>query len=82
MYVHIVQDPVNTQKFRLVITRRLNTKFSLKKNERCAQAHYFIGQIAKLCGDAPAAVRSFQKCLQIQPDHVEAQREIRLAQKK
>jgi tetratricopeptide (TPR) repeat protein len=54
----------------------------LQKNERCAQAYYFIGQIAKLCGNAPDALRNFQKCLQLQSDHLDAQREIRLAQKK
>ncbi|MHB8872994.1 MAG: J domain-containing protein [Myxococcaceae bacterium] len=54
----------------------------LKKNERCAQAHYFIGQMAKLCGDLPGAAKSFQKCLQLQPDHLDAQREVRMTQKK
>jgi hypothetical protein len=54
----------------------------LKKNERCAQAHYFIGNIAKLCGDLPGAAKAFEKCLKLQPDHLDAQREVRMTKKK
>ena len=54
----------------------------LKKNERCAQAHYFHGVLAKLCGDAAGAVRHFQRTVELQPNHIDAQREIRLAQQR
>jgi tetratricopeptide (TPR) repeat protein len=50
---------------------------ALKKNPRCAQAHYFQGQVAKGLGDNGGAVKQFQKALEIQPDHLDAQREIR-----
>jgi tetratricopeptide (TPR) repeat protein len=55
---------------------------ALKKNPRCAQAYYFHGQVAKGLGDNAAAVKHFQKTLEIQPDHLDAQREIRHLQRK
>lgn len=55
---------------------------ALKKNPRCAQAFYFHGQLAKALGDNSAAVKQFQKTLEIQPDHLDAQREIRHLQRK
>ena len=51
---------------------------ALKLNERCAQAHYFIGQIQKLGGDSAGALKHFKKCVHIDATHVDAQREIRL----
>ena len=52
---------------------------SLKLNERCAPAHYFIGQIHKLTGDAATALKHFKRCVTLDPQHVDAQREIRIA---
>jgi tetratricopeptide (TPR) repeat protein len=52
---------------------------SLKLNERCAPAHYFMGQLHKLTGDAAAALKHFKRCVNIDPQHVDAQREIRIA---
>jgi curved DNA-binding protein CbpA len=52
---------------------------SLKLNERCAPAHYFIGQLYKLTGDAATALKHFKRCVAIDPQHVNAQREIRIA---
>ncbi|HET6982197.1 MAG TPA: DnaJ domain-containing protein, partial [Myxococcaceae bacterium] len=52
---------------------------SLKLNDRCAPAHYFIGQLYKLTGDAATALKHFKRCVTIDPQHVEAQREIRIA---
>ena len=51
-------------------------------NERCAPAHYFLGVIAKLCGDAPGALKHFKRTVELQPDHIDAQREIRMAAQK
>ena len=51
---------------------------ALKLNERCAPAHYFIGQVHKLTGDTAAALKHFKKCVSIDNTHVDAQREIRL----
>jgi curved DNA-binding protein CbpA len=55
---------------------------ALKKNPNCAQAYYFYGQFAKLLGDAAGALKHFRKTLEIQPEHLDAQREIRHLQKK
>ncbi len=54
----------------------------LKKNEKVASAHYFLGVIAKLCGDNHGALKHFQKTVEIQPNHIDAQREIRMAAQK
>lgn len=53
----------------------------LKKNERCAQAHYFLGHLAKLCNDSGGALKSFRQCLELDPNHIDAQRELRLLKK-
>lgn len=50
----------------------------LQRNERCAPAHYFQGQMAKLLGDNAAALRHFTRTVELQPNHVDAQRELRL----
>jgi curved DNA-binding protein CbpA len=55
---------------------------SLKLNERCAPAHYFIGQLYKLTGDPATALKHFRRCVALDPQHVNAQREIRLATQK
>jgi len=52
---------------------------SLKLNERCAPAHYFIGQLYKLTGDPTTALKHFKRCVTLDPQHVDAQREIRIA---
>lgn len=57
-------------------------KHALKLNERCAPAHYFIGQLHKLTGDAATALKHFQRCVALDPQNVNAQREIRLATQK
>jgi curved DNA-binding protein CbpA len=55
---------------------------ALKLNERCAPAHYFIGQVYKLTGDPTTALKHFKRCVTLDPQHVNAQREIRLATQK
>jgi len=55
---------------------------SLKLNERCAPAHYFIGQLYKLTGDPATALKHFKRCVALDPQHVNAQREIRIATQK
>jgi hypothetical protein len=55
---------------------------AIKRNERCAPAHYFLGVIAKLCGDAPGALKHFKRTVELQPDHIDAQREIRMSTQK
>ncbi len=51
---------------------------ALKLNERCAPAHYLIGQLHKLTGDNALALKHFKKCVNLDSAHVDAQREIRL----
>jgi tetratricopeptide (TPR) repeat protein len=51
---------------------------ALKLNERCAPAHYLIGQLHKLTGDNTLALKHFKKCVSLDNAHVDAQREIRL----
>ncbi len=53
----------------------------LIKNERCVAAHYFMGQLSKLTGDFKGASKHFQRVLQIQPDHIDSQRELRVLKK-
>jgi curved DNA-binding protein CbpA len=51
---------------------------ALKKNDRIAAAHYFVGHIAKLCGDERLALKEFRRTVELAPDHIDAQRELRL----
>ncbi|NNB95555.1 DnaJ domain-containing protein [Corallococcus exiguus] len=55
---------------------------AIKRNERCAPAHYFLGVIAKLCGDAASALKHFKRTVELQPDHIDAMREVRMASQK
>jgi tetratricopeptide (TPR) repeat protein len=55
---------------------------AIKKNERCAPAHFFLGQIAKRTGKTADAQKHFKKTVELQPDHIDAQRELRLLAKK
>jgi DnaJ-domain-containing protein 1 len=50
----------------------------LKRNANIANVHYYQGHMVKLLGDNPAAKKHFQKCLQLNPDHLDAQRELRM----
>jgi curved DNA-binding protein CbpA len=51
----------------------------LKQNDKVASGHYFLGVIAKLCGDNHGALKHFQRTVEVQPNHIDAQREIRMA---
>jgi len=55
---------------------------AIRRNERCAPAHYFLGVIAKLSGDVPGSLKHFKRTVELQPDHIDAQREIRMAAQK
>src|SRR5690606_11892947 len=48
---------------------------SIKMNPRCAMSYYFAGQISKLLGDKTGAESWFKKTLNVDPNHIEAQRE-------
>jgi hypothetical protein len=51
---------------------------ALALQPKCAQAAYFAGQMMKLVGDAQAAGKWFKKTLEIDANHLDAQRELRL----
>jgi tetratricopeptide (TPR) repeat protein len=55
---------------------------AIKKNERCVPAYYFLGVIARTLGDSTGALKHFRKTVELQPDHIDAQREIRMAAQK
>ncbi|MBX7100268.1 MAG: J domain-containing protein, partial [Myxococcaceae bacterium] len=50
----------------------------LKRNDKVAQAWYFQGHMAKVLNDLSGAKRHFQRCVALNPNHLDAQRELRL----
>jgi curved DNA-binding protein CbpA len=50
---------------------------SLKANPNAASVHYFHGFLWKLKGDLAKAKASFKKCVELDPRHIDAQRELR-----
>jgi hypothetical protein len=50
--------------------------------EKCLPAWLFLGNMAKAMGDAQEAERNFRKVLELDPKHVDAQRELRTMGKK
>jgi hypothetical protein len=48
-----------------------------KHNPNIATLYYFMGHVAKVCDDPVNAKKHFQKCVSLQPNHVDAQRELR-----
>jgi tetratricopeptide (TPR) repeat protein len=50
----------------------------VKKNPRCASVWYHQGVMSKLLGDIPGAKRHFQKTVECDASHIDAQRELRL----
>src|SRR5712664_347287 len=57
-------------------------KKALKLVERCLPAHLFLGHMHKVVGNLKSATSSFQRVLDLDDKHVEAQRELRLMGKK
>jgi hypothetical protein len=55
---------------------------AIRMIDKCLPAHLFLGHMAKAMGDLPLAEQCYQHVLQIEPRHVEAQRELRLMGKK
>jgi tetratricopeptide (TPR) repeat protein len=53
----------------------------LKKNPRCAQGYLFLGQMAKIAGNLALAEKSLRRGLDVAPDHVDLQREIKYLRK-
>ena len=47
------------------------------KNPNVANAYYFLGFLAKLNGDNKTALANFKKCVNLDPKHIDAARELR-----
>ncbi|HYQ82323.1 MAG TPA: DnaJ domain-containing protein, partial [Anaeromyxobacteraceae bacterium] len=54
---------------------------ALRKNPRCMPAYLFLGQMAKLMGDAAAAERAWKRGLAVDERNVDLQRELRYLRK-
>jgi hypothetical protein len=50
--------------------------------DNCLPAHLFLGHMSKVVGDMKLAQKCYQRVLELDPKHVEAQRELRLMGKK
>jgi lipoprotein NlpI len=46
-------------------------------NPAAAAVHYFLGFLAKSKGDQARAKAAFKKCVELDPRHIDAQRELR-----
>ena len=57
-------------------------KKALKLVERCVPAHLFLGHMNKVVGNVKAAASSYQRVVELDETHIEAQRELRLMGKK
>ena len=57
-------------------------KKALKLVDRCLPAHLFLGHMQKVVGNLKSAASSYQRVLELDEKHVEAQRELRLMGKK
>jgi curved DNA-binding protein CbpA len=53
----------------------------LRKNPKCAQGYLFLGQMAKLVGDAAQAERHWKRGLVVAPEHADIQRELKYLRK-
>ena len=51
---------------------------AVKRSPRCVAAHHYRGSIARLVGDLAGAKVHLERVLELQPDHVEASRELRI----
>ncbi|MFN2549888.1 MAG: DUF4388 domain-containing protein [Myxococcales bacterium] len=51
---------------------------AIKMVDRCLPGHLFLGHMSKVVGDLKLAKKCYQKVLELEPKHVEAQRELRL----
>jgi tetratricopeptide (TPR) repeat protein len=57
-------------------------KKAIKMIDKCLPAHLFLGHMAKVVGDLKLAQKCYHRVLELDPKHIEAQRELRLMGKK
>lgn len=55
---------------------------AIKKNERCAPAYYFLGEVARMCGDNMGAINHYKRAMELRPNYIEAQRQFRFLSSK
>lgn len=55
---------------------------AIKMIDLCVPAHLFLGHMSKVVGEMKLAQRCYHRVLELEPKHVEAQRELRLMGKK
>ena len=55
---------------------------AIKMIDKCVPAHLFLGHMSKVVGDTKLAQKCYHRVLELEPKHVEAQRELRLMGKK
>jgi tetratricopeptide (TPR) repeat protein len=58
------------------VLKRLNE--AIRDAPLCVPAHFYLAQVAKQSGQPDAAIRSFRKVLELEPQHAEAGLELRL----
>jgi tetratricopeptide (TPR) repeat protein len=69
---------VSTDKDRVLTEVKKGLLKALELNAKCAPAFYYLGTVYKHAGDIDRAYSHFQKCLDLTPGHVDAEREVRL----
>ncbi|MBI4509811.1 MAG: DnaJ domain-containing protein [Deltaproteobacteria bacterium] len=69
---------VAPDKDKVLVEVRKGLHKAIELNPQCAQAFFYTGQVFKHSGDLERASAHFQKALDLQPSHVEAEREVRL----
>lgn len=55
---------------------------AVKKNDRSAPSYYLMGEVARIRGDTPVALKHYKRALELKPDYIEAQRQIRFLSSK
>ena len=58
------------------VQKRLGEAIAL--SPRCVPAHFYLGQVAKQIGRTQAAIEAFKQVLEIQPEHSDANLELRV----
>jgi len=56
----------------------LDCRKAVKMIDRCLPAHLFLGHMAKVVGDLKLAKKCYSRVLELDENHIEAQRELRL----
>jgi tetratricopeptide (TPR) repeat protein len=69
---------ITPDKERVATEVRRGMQRAIELNSKCAPAFFYLGQVYKHLGDRDRAYNHFRKALELQPGHVDAEREVRL----